>query len=149
MVRTGLSYLPRSLSPWEVLDRRVKSLFGDLMSEEGDAASPTAFVPRTNLAETEDHYEVTMDLPGLKAEDVQIEFQNDTLTVFGEQQEVKEEKGKKFHRVERTSGKFYRSISLPDTVDPDKVSADFKEGVLTITMPKSEAVKPKQIKIKS
>ena len=153
MVRQVSCCRPRSLSPWDVLapwglsDRRVHSLFGDLLQNDAEVESAASFAPRTNVAETDEQYEVTMDLPGLKSENVQIEFQDDTLVVFGEHQEVAEEQGKKFHRVERTSGKFHRSVTLPDTVNRDKISADFSEGVLTVTLPKSEAVKPKQIEI--
>lgn len=153
MVRGNLSCGTRNVSPWEVFapwglsERRVRSLLGDLVPDQSD--TPTAFVPRTNVAETDEQYEVTLDLPGLKAENVQIEFQDDTLAVFGEHQEVAEEKGKKFHRVERTSGKFHRLVTLPDAVNGDKISAEFSEGVLTVTLPKSEAVKPKQIEIKA
>jgi len=149
MSRSLLPRHARYLTPWDVLDRRMSSLFDQFItSEESPLGEWAGFAPRTNVAETENEYEVSLDLPGIKPEQVNIEFHDSMLKISGQQQEEKEENGKKFHRVERFSGSFQRAISIPDSVDVDKISADYKDGVLTVTLPKSETVKPKQIKVR-
>jgi HSP20 family protein len=107
------------------------------------------FVPRTNLVETEDRFEVTVDLPGVKPEDVHVEFNDGTLWIRGEQKEEQEEKGKTFHRVERHYGEFRRMVPLPKTIDEAAVNAKFKDGVLMVTVPKTEEAKPRHIEVKS
>jgi HSP20 family protein len=107
------------------------------------------FSPRTNLAETESCYEVSLDLPGMKAEDVNIELRDNELWITGERKEEKEEKGKAYHRIERQYGQFRRVIPLATPVEGDKVSAEYKDGVLRITVPKSEKARPKRIEVKS
>ena len=104
-----------------------------------------------DVAETDSDFEVTVDLPGIKQNDVDIQLDHNTLTVLGERSEEKEEKDeeKKYHRVERYSGSFARSILLPDSVKEDEATADYKDGVLKIRIPKSDESKPRKICIKS
>jgi HSP20 family protein len=107
------------------------------------------FTPALNLSEKEDEYEVTVELPGLKPEEVQVEFKEGNLWIEGQKEEEKEEKGKTFHRVERRHGEFRRMIRLPGSVKEEKVEARFENGVLTVHVPKSEEVKPKRIPVKA
>ena len=103
-----------------------------------------------DVAETDQAFEVTMDLPGVHTDDVEIHLDNNTLTVRGERKEEREEGGedKQFHRIERYSGTFSRSVVLPNTVNDGEAAAEFRDGVLKITVPKTEDSKPRKIKIK-
>lgn len=106
------------------------------------------FRPLTNLAETETAYEVTLDLPGVKPEEVRVEMRNGDLWVTGEKKEEKEEKGKTFHRVERTYGRFERLVPLPGTVNEERIEAAYKDGVLKVTLPKAVENKAHRIEVK-
>ena len=105
--------------------------------------------PSMNLAETEENYEVTLDLPGLRPEEVHVEFQDGHLVVSGERKSEHEESGKKFHRVERSYGSFRRSIGLPGSVDENRIDAEFRDGVLRVTLPKSAQQRGRQIQVRS
>jgi HSP20 family protein len=107
------------------------------------------FAPTANLAETEAAYEVTVELPGMKTEELNVEFHNDDLWISGEKKEEKEEKGKTFHRVERRSGEFRRVFKLPAAIDKEKVTAEYKEGILRVAVPKIAAAKPKRVDVKA
>jgi HSP20 family protein len=104
--------------------------------------------PAMDVAETDNAVLVKTELPGLDAKDVEISLSGDVLTIKGEKKEEKEEKTKSFHRVERHYGSFERAIRLPASVKADKVEATFKNGVLTIELPKTEESKAKSVKIK-
>jgi HSP20 family protein len=105
-----------------------------------------AWVPPVDVAETQEKIIVRAEVPGMKQEDIQIEFENGLLSIRGERKLIKEE-GTTFHRVERTFGNFSRSFTLPRTIDPEKISASYRDGVLQIEVPKKEEAKPKQIRI--
>lgn len=151
--------MPRSLVPVRerLLPRpfeRVVEEMEDLMErfwEEGDGRRRRleTYFPKANLAETDGNIEVTLDLPGLKPEEIKVEMQNGNLVISGERKEEKEEKGKTYHRIERSYGSFRRSIPLPAKVDEGKIDAKFANGVLNVTLPKSEQAKPKLITVKS
>lgn len=104
--------------------------------------------PLTDIIEEKDNFVLRLDLPGLDKEDVKINFANGTLSVNGERKFENETKDKNYHRVERAYGKFYRSFTLPKEVKQEKIDANFKNGQLTIVIPKAEEVKPKEIEIK-
>ena len=106
------------------------------------------FTPHVNLAETNENYEVTAELPGLKPEEVNVELREGSLWISGEKKEEKEEKGKTFHKIERRSGEFRRVIPLAAPVNDSEVKATFEHGVLKITVPKTEQAKPKKIEVK-
>ena len=89
-----------------------------------------------------------LDLPGVSKEDVKISFSDGQLNISGERKQEKENKDSKYHRVERTYGKYFRSFTLPKQIKEDKIDAEFKDGQLTITVPKAEEIKPKEIPIK-
>ncbi len=97
---------------------------------------PVSFVPAINLIETGNEYRLTAELPGIDPKDVEITLNKDTLTIKGEKKHELEDKGSNYYRMERSYGTFRRTIALPEEVDPDKVEATFKHGVLTITLPK-------------
>ncbi|MGE5836735.1 MAG: Hsp20/alpha crystallin family protein [Acidobacteriota bacterium] len=106
------------------------------------------FAPAVDVQETDKEYLVKADLPDVKKEDVKVGIEDGVLTLEGERKQEKEEKNKKFHRVERAYGKFVRRLALPTEVDAQKVAAEFKDGVLNVRLPKAETVKPRAIAVK-
>lgn len=129
------------------MDELLESFFG----EKGFTARSATSVPGIDIAETDESLEVTTDLPGYKADEVDIEIRDNYLTISGKQSEENESEGrngKKYHRVERRKGSFSRSVRLPCEVQPDKVDAKLSEGVLKVTMPKAEEAKAHKISIK-
>ena len=105
-----------------------------------------SWAPPVDVAETQEKIIVRAELPGMSQEDIQIEFENGLLSIRGERKLLKEE-GVTFHRVERTFGNFSRSFTLPRTIEAEKISASYRDGVLQIEVPKKEEAKPKQIRI--
>ena len=108
----------------------------------------TDWAPTVDISETEGEYLIKAELPEVRKEDVKVTVENGVLTLQGERRQEKEEKGKRFHRVERSYGSFVRSFSLPESVDENAVKAEYKDGVLNLHLPKSEKVKPKAIDVK-
>lgn len=106
------------------------------------------WAPSVDISETDGGYQIKAEIPDVKKEDVKVTLEDGVLTIQGERKHEKEEKGKKYHRVERSYGSFVRSFTLPDLVDEEKVKADFKDGVLNLQLPKSEKAKPKAIEVK-
>jgi HSP20 family protein len=115
-----------------------------LMSEPS-AGRPWA--PAVDILETEDAIILKADIPDVKIEDIDIRVENNTLSLKGHRKFEKDEKVKGFHRLERSYGDFVRTFALPNTVDNEKVTADYKNGVLSISLPKKEAAKPRQVKV--
>jgi HSP20 family protein len=148
MRRTVVPWTPRlPESLWD-LRREVEGLFNRALDEEGGAGGWMAeFAPRTDIAETENQYEVTAELPGFKPEEIHVELNRELLTISAERKEEKEEKGKTFHRVERQYGTFRRSVTLPNAGEAEKVTAEYKDGVLAVTVPKVEEARPTKIKV--
>jgi HSP20 family protein len=110
---------------------------------------PTAGVfPLTNVTEDNNHYYIRAELPGLNTEDIEISATGSSLSISGQRTINKEGENVRYHRREREGGRFNRIISLPGSIDTDKVEANFKNGILEIKLPKSEAMKPKQIEVK-
>jgi len=103
--------------------------------------------PAMDLVEAEDHYVLRVDLPGMDENDVSIEVHDNVLTVSGERRDEQEETRQGWHRVERTFGRFSRSLTLPEGIDPDAVTAEFDKGVLSISVPKPEERKPRRVAI--
>jgi HSP20 family protein len=106
------------------------------------------WAPSVDISETESEYQIKAEIPDVKKEDVKVTLEDGVLTIQGERKHEKEEKGKKYHRIERSYGSFVRTFSLPDVIDDDKVKAEFKDGVLNLHLPKSEKAKPKAIDVK-
>lgn len=103
--------------------------------------------PAVDIFETEDSLKLKADVPDVRIEDIDVRVENQTLTIRGHRKFEKEENIKGHHRIERSYGEFVRSFAVPSTVDTEKVQADYKNGVLTITLPKKEAAKPRQVKV--
>jgi HSP20 family protein len=106
------------------------------------------WAPRVDIAETDNEFTIKAEIPDVKKEDVKVTVDSGVLTIRGERKQEKEEKDKKFHRVERYYGSFTRSFTLPDNVDESKIEASFKDGMLNLQIPKTEAAKPKAIEVK-
>jgi HSP20 family protein len=106
------------------------------------------WAPLVDISEDEKEYMIKAELPEVRKEDVKVSAEEGTLTIMGERKFEKEEKGKKFHRVERAYGSFVRNFSLPANANPSKVSAEFKDGVLTVHLTKTEKAKPRHVEVK-
>ena len=107
------------------------------------------WVPAMDLVEAEDHFLLRADLPGMKEDDVAIELRDNALTISGERKAEHEQRERGFYRLEREFGKFSRSLTLPEGIDPDAVQASFDHGVLEVRIPKPEQRKPRRIEIKA
>lgn len=103
--------------------------------------------PSVDIVETENDLVLKADLPDVKLEDIEVRVENQTLTLKGERKFEKDESAKGYHRIERNYGTFVRSFTVPTSVDPEKVAAEYKNGVLTVKLPKKEAAKSRQVKI--
>lgn len=127
----------------------MERLFESFFENEGGFI-PDPFSTRMDVSENERAVEVKMDLPGVTANDLDISVENNMLTIRGERKEEKEEgdKSKQFHRIERRFGSFSRSVLLPSMVNESEAVAEFNQGVLKITLPKSESAKPRKIAVK-
>jgi HSP20 family protein len=134
----------------EDMQGSLNRLFGEpsfpRIGENGMSFS--GWSPAVDVQETDQEYLIKADLPDVKKEDVKVELLDGTLTIEGERQQEKEEKGKTFHKIEREYGKFLRRFAMPSEVDASKVQADFKNGVLNVHLPKSATAKPKAIDVK-
>ncbi len=106
------------------------------------------WTPRVDIAENDNEFVIKAEIPEVKKEDVKVSVENGVLTISGERKQEKEEKGKKFHRVERYYGSFTRSFSIPENVDESKIKAGFKDGMLNLQIPKTVKAKPKAIDVK-
>ena len=114
---------------------------------KGSPSSPIGRRPLT-FRKTRKSTLIKAELPEIKKEDVKVQLLDGVLTIEGERKQEKEEKGKRFHKLERSYGKFVRQFALPTEVDPAKVQAEFKEGMLNVHLPKTEAAKPKSVEVK-
>jgi HSP20 family protein len=128
---------------------RLFNTFFESPSPAGHASAQTMrrWVPAMDLVETEDAFVLRADLPGLSEGDVNIELEDNVLTVSGERKAEHEERKEGYYRVERASGSFSRSLTLPEGVDPEAVSANFDRGVLEVRIPKPEERKPRKVAI--
>jgi len=106
------------------------------------------WAPSVDVSETDAAYQIKAEIPDVKKEDMKVTLEDGVLTIQGERKQEREETGRKYHRVERSYGSFARSFTLPELVDEEKVKADFKDGILTLQLPKSEKAKPKSIEVK-
>lgn len=106
-----------------------------------------AWAPALDVHEDKDQFTVSLELPGLKREDINVHLEDGTLVISGERKEETRAEGTEVHRRERFYGKFSRALTLPTAVAPDKVKAAYKDGILTVTLPKAEEAKPKQIDV--
>src|SRR5579864_4280271 len=142
------------LTRWEpfreftTLQDRMNRLFRDSFGPEADQSLATSsFAPPVDVYEDEHNITLKIEVPGIDEKDIDVRIENNTLTVHGERKFEKEEKEENFRRVERQYGSFTRSFTLPNSVDPGQVSADYEKGVLKIKLAKKAEAKPKQIKV--
>ena len=132
----------RELAGMEV--DRLNRMFADWYGE----AFNRGWLPPVDIYETDEHeYVIKAELPDMKRDDINLTFENNVLTLRGERKFEHEAKRDNFHRVERSYGSFSRSFTLPNTVDPSRISAAYKDGILTIRLPQREDAKPKQISV--
>ena len=147
-----------TLTPWnqlrqlEALQHGLGSLFNRSPArwpegQEEQIAVPE-WAPVVDISEDDKEYLIKAELPEVKREDVKVTAEEGTLTITGERKFEKEAKGKKYHRVERSYGSFVRNFSLPDDASATKVSAEFKDGVLSVHLAKTQKAKPQQIEVK-
>jgi HSP20 family protein len=132
-----------------VLQERMNRLFEDAgRGYRGDeAAATTTWSPAVDIFETENEIMVRAELPGIERKDIVLNLDNNVLTLKGERKFEKETRQENYHRIERSYGAFSRAFSIPAIVEEEKIRAEYKDGILTIALPKKEQVKPKQIKI--
>ena len=136
----------------EALRHGLGSLFGrapvHLPEGQEEQIAVPEWAPLVDISEDDKEYLIKAELPEVKKEDVKVTAEEGTLTIMGERRFVKDEKGRKYHRVERAYGSFGRTFSLPDDASPAKVTADFKDGVLTVHLVKTARAKPQQIEVR-
>ena len=137
-------------SDLRTLQREIDQVFDSFFPSRGsnNDAAESGWTPRVDLAETDNAYLIQLDVPGVTKEDFNINFQDGTLTVSGERRMEETKEDENYVRVERSRGRFYRSFSLPKVVDAEQIKADYKNGVLKITIPKAEETKPRRIDVK-
>jgi len=144
----------RLFDPWKdfgSLQERINKMFDDtirtLYPTDGEELEKGTWAPAVDIYETNDSFVVSADLPGLNKDEIQIDLKDNTLTLKGEKKFEEKVSKDNYIRVERAYGSFVRSFTLPQNVDPEKIKAKYKEGVLKVTIPKKEEAKPKQIKV--
>lgn len=134
------------------LQDRLATLFGRApvknSGEMREAMSVAQWAPLVDISEDDKEYLIKAELPDVKREEVKVSVQNDVLNITGERKYEKEEKNKKVHRIERAYGNFARTFAIPDDADAEHVSAEFRDGILHVHLPKSAKVKPKTVEVK-
>jgi len=147
----------QSLTRWDPfaemadLRREMDHIFGEFFGRTPSsmAATEAMWSPLVDIHETKDSFLLMAELPGVKQEDVEVSVEGDTLTLKGERKREAEVKEDQYHRIERSYGRFERSILLPPVVDPNRVKATYRDGVLEVQLPKKEEAKPKAVKIEA
>lgn len=147
---------PRSaLRPWSPLhemenfQQEMDRLFGWAFGRGGESFLDGAWSPAVDVVQQDDHYQVRVDLPGMKRDDIDVTIHGNTLTISGEKKRQSETKEENLYRAERYYGKFSRSLTLPTAVDAEKIAATYRDGVLEIKVPKTEEARARMIKIES
>jgi HSP20 family protein len=133
------------------LTNRFGRMLSTSPSRGGSARESMAVVdwaPSVDISETDEEYLVKAEIPEVDKKDVKVTVQDGVLSIQGERRQEREEKGKRFHRVERAYGTFLRTFELPDGIDEEKVKAEFKDGMLLVHLPKTEKAKPKAIEVR-
>jgi HSP20 family protein len=143
----------RTMNRWELsrgsttLQEQLNSVFSNVLERAGDESNLTPWAPAVDIFETEHELVVKADLPDVNPQDLDIHVENNILTIRGERKFENQEKEENYLRIERAYGSFSRTFSLANTVNSDAIKADHKNGVLTLSIPKREEAKPKQIKV--
>lgn len=131
----------------DMFDRYTKAM-GWPVSRGQELINTGDWTPRVDISETDNEFMIKAEIPEVNKEDVKVSVDNGVITIQGERKQEKEEKGKKFHRVERYYGSFVRSFTLPDNIDATKIKASFKDGMLNLQVPKTGEARPKAIEVK-
>ena len=136
----------------EEMEKRLSSFFGQARTarngDKKEAITVAEWSPLVDISEDDKEYVIKAEIPEMKKEDIKLNVHHDVLTITGERRYEKEEKNKKYHRVERAYGSFMRSFTLPQDADGTKVTAEYKDGLLNVHLPESEKAKPKAIEVK-
>jgi HSP20 family protein len=148
MTTTLVPWNTRLPSVLETFRREMDRVMNRFFSEEGDRNLRPWLTLDANIAETDKEFEISVDLPGLKPDEFNVEFKDGCLWITGERKQEQEQSGKTYHVVERSYGHFRRVINLGNEVDPDRIQAHYKDGVLTVIVPKAESARPKKIEVK-
>ncbi|MEX1116130.1 MAG: Hsp20/alpha crystallin family protein [Akkermansiaceae bacterium] len=126
----------------EDLMRGMQRVFSTIPAKSDESMSLAEWSPSVDIAENDTEYVVKAELPQVKKEDIKVSVEDGTLSISGERRVEKEETKLKFHRIERAYGRFERTFSLPDETDSEKVTSEYKDGILTVHLPKNPNVKP-------
>lgn len=129
------------------LQDQVNRIFNETVRTHGDESALTTWAPAVDIHETPNELVVKADLPDVDEKDIDVRVENNLLTIRGERKFEKSVPAENYLRVERTYGAFSRSFSLPNTVNPESIRAEYKNGVLTVSLPKREESKPRQVKV--
>jgi HSP20 family protein len=135
----------------ENMSQRLNQVLAGRGGARGDREESIAvadWVPVVDILETDSEFQLLIELPGVDKDDVKLSIEAGVLSITGQRGQPKDEKGRRYHRVERAYGRFARSFSLPDTVDEQKLTAEFRNGILTVHLLKSEKAKPRSIEVK-
>jgi HSP20 family protein len=132
--------------------RRLNSILDDAFSpwpfqDQENRALTSSWLPVCDVFEDKDAVKIVAEVPGVRPEDVKLSIENNLLTIRGEKRQQAEEKTERVHRYERTYGTFERAFALPTTVDPEKIAAGYANGILTVTIPKVERARPREIPV--
>ena len=136
------------LAKWDLF-RDLRSVEDEFDRIAGRAFSRDTWVPALDVRESQDRFDVTVDLPGLGPDDVNVTFEDGMLSISGKREFSAEDRGETWHRIERSFGTFARSMRLPQTADTERIEATFDKGVLTVSVPKTEQAKPRSIEVRS
>lgn len=142
-----------TLSRWEPvrelasLQDEVERLFRQVFGGEGAVTSAGAFSPALDIEERDDAFVLHVELPGVSPDEVEVSLEDDVLVISGERRFYDEKSSDNFRRVERRFGRFYRAVRLPERIDADRVTATYKDGVLTVTVPKAPEARPRRVKV--
>lgn len=131
------------------LNRMLDEAFGGWsgLGFESGGALTSAWLPPCDVMEDARTLRLQMELPGVKPDDIKLSIENNLLSIRGEKRQQSEDQNERIHRYERSFGSFERTFSLPSTVDPEKINADFEDGILTVTIPKAERARPREIRV--
>jgi HSP20 family protein len=149
-------FLTTTRRPYEGLQtlRRLNNVldeaFGNWPLQQDESGSITsAWHPAVDVFEDKDAVKIVAELPGVKPEDVKLSLESNLLTIRGEKKQEAEERTERVHRYERSYGSFERAFALPSTVDGEKISAEYENGILTVTVPKAERARPREIPVRT
>jgi len=134
--------------------RRLNNVLDEAFStwplqQDESGAITSAWYPAVDVFEDRDAVKIVAELPGVKPQDVKLSLESNTLTIRGEKKQEAEERSERVHRYERSYGSFERTFVLPSTVDGEKISAEYRDGVLTVTVPKAERARPREIPVRT